>query len=92
MHPSARRLGAVVWPAFLGAAALEMVVFAFVDPAALRSPAGGPLELSASAVYSLGFFAFWVLSAGACGLTLLLGRSKSELDGVPGGAFSGSER
>ncbi|HOL37634.1 MAG TPA: hypothetical protein PLZ50_10715 [Rubrivivax sp.] len=92
MHTLARRLGVVVWPAFLGAAALETVVFAFVDPAALLSPAGGPLALSAGAVYSLGFFAFWVLSAGACGLTLLLGRSKSELDGVPRRALSGSER
>jgi hypothetical protein len=79
--PSAlRRIGSVVWPAFLGAAALEVVVFAFVDPQSLHLPGGGEVPLSPTAIYSLAFFAFWVLVAGACVLTLTLGRGANELN------------
>jgi cytosine/uracil/thiamine/allantoin permease len=80
MHPLLRRIGSVVWPAFLGAGALEMLVFAFVDPDRLRLPGGGELGLSPTALYSVTFFAFWVLMAGACTLTLVLERSATDLN------------
>lgn len=75
-----RQVGSVFWPAFLGASALEAVVFAFVDPLALHSPTGGALALSATAVYSIAFFVFWLLAALTCVLTLVLERGADELN------------
>lgn len=80
-----RRLGSVIWPAFLGAAVLEMLVFAFVDPLHLSLPGSGELELSPIALYSLTFFAFWVVLAGACLLTMTLECSASEINAAASG-------
>lgn len=49
----------ILWPAFLVAGLLEMVVFAMVDPGEMHGPGGAPLGLSAEAVYSLAFLMFW---------------------------------
>lgn len=67
-----RRLAAVLWPAFLAAAVLEMLVFAVVDPAQLHGPGGAVLPLSPQGVYSLAFFAFWAVSALGCAMTAWL--------------------
>lgn len=72
----------VVWPAFLAACLLELVVFAVVDPAALAS-SDRPLGLSAQGVYTLAFFAFWAISAAACALTMLLLKTAAEVNGCP---------
>ena len=86
MQGALRRLGSVVWPAFLGAAVLEILVFAFVDPLHLTLPGSGEIELSATALYSLTFFAFWVVVAGACLLTMKLECSAQEINAADGGA------
>jgi hypothetical protein len=53
---ASRALG-ILWPAFVMAGVLEMLVFAVVDPAVLQDvPA---LGLSRNAVYSMSFFVFW---------------------------------
>jgi hypothetical protein len=57
-----RRWMAVLWPAFLGAGALCGIVFSVVDPHDL-SWFGRPVELSRLAVYTLGFFVFWMVTA-----------------------------
>ncbi len=75
-----RSLGSVIWPAFLGAAALEAVVFAMVDPQQPHLPAGLGREMSPLAVYSVAFFVFWALGAGACALTLMLERSSDAVN------------
>ena len=65
----AKRLMWVVWPAFLVAGVLEMLVFAMVDPQDLHW-AGQPLELSRQGIYTVAFFVFWPgagLTAGAAG-------------------------
>ncbi|MEO7393192.1 MAG: hypothetical protein ABIU58_13530 [Ramlibacter sp.] len=62
----------VAWPAFLAACVLELVVFAVVDPHDLHW-AGRQLDWSRQGVYSLAFFMFWAVSAGAGWLTALLG-------------------
>lgn len=62
----------VLWPAFLAACALEMLVFALVDPTDLAGP-GHALDWSRQAVYTAAFFSFWAVSASACWLTALLG-------------------
>jgi hypothetical protein len=75
------RLAAVVgWPAFIAACALELVVFAFVDPAALHGPGGTALGLSPTAVYSLSFFLFWLVAAAAIVVALRLASSPEEIN------------
>jgi hypothetical protein len=48
----------ILWPAFLIAGVLEMVVFSWVDPALLRL---GHWQPDAQTIYSLAFFVFWGL-------------------------------
>lgn len=80
MKSFARRAASIAWPAFLGAGALEMAVFAFVDPATLSLPGGEALGLSATTVYSLAFLVFWAAAAAACALTWLLTRGADEVN------------
>lgn len=80
MNTWVQRLGIVAWPAFVAAGALEMFVFAFVEPATLRALDGGALELSATAVYSLAFFVFWALVAAACLAVLRLSLRGDEIN------------
>lgn len=62
----------VLWPAFVAAGVLELLVFAHVDPADVHTLAGTPIELSRQAVYTLSFFGFWVVCAAACATSWLL--------------------
>ncbi len=80
-----RRVMAILWPSFLMAGVLEMLVFAMVDPGNLRWFGAAPVELSASAVYSLAFFVFWGVMAIASGLTQLLNLSADDLNRRPPG-------
>lgn len=66
---------AILWPAFLMAGVVEMVVFALVDPQDLHGLAGAPVALSASAVYSLAFFFFWAAFVAAGVMTAALIRT-----------------
>ncbi len=63
----------ILWPAFLMAGVVEMVVFAMVDPQDLHWVGGAPVALSASAIYSLAFFFFWAafVAAGIMMATLI---------------------
>jgi len=72
----------VVWPAFLGACILELVVFALVDPQDLEW-AGQQIAISRQGVYTLGFFVFWAVCMVASGLTALLGTPSAEVNGCP---------
>lgn len=74
-----KRLMWVVWPAFLVAGMLEMLVFAMVDPQNLYW-AGQPLEMSRQGIYTVAFFVFWALTLLACGLTALLAMSPREVN------------
>ena len=78
-----RRWATILWPAFLVAAVLEIAVFAFVDPLTLHTLGGEVLPLSATAVYSIAFLVFWVCTAVACALTVLLDRSADEINARP---------
>jgi hypothetical protein len=75
-----RRAASIAWPAFLGAAVLEIVVFSFVDPGALHLLSGDAVALSETAIYSLAFFVFWAAMAATCALALALGRSADEVN------------
>jgi hypothetical protein len=67
----ARQLMWIVWPAFLAACVLELLVFALVDPLEVHW-SGQALGWSRQAVYTAAFFAFWLASMGACALSTLL--------------------
>ena len=77
MH--AQRWMWIVWPAFLVAGLLEMLVFAFVDPQDLHW-FGQDLDLSRQAIYTLAFFAFWALAMLSSALTTLLGLPSAEVN------------
>ncbi len=72
-----RTWSATVWPAFLAACLLEVVVFAVVDPAELRwsAPGGG------RAIYTLAFFMFWAISLACSGAALWLARAEQGVSG-----------
>jgi hypothetical protein len=72
----------IMWPAFLVAGLLEMLVFAMVDPQDLQW-FGQPVDLSRQAVYTLSFFAFWGVTMLASGLTTLLSLSPFEVNRCP---------
>lgn len=69
----------IVWPAFLAAAVMEMVVFAFVDPMDLQW-SGNSLEWSRQAVYTVAFFVFWALNMLTSIMTCMLARSAFDLN------------
>jgi hypothetical protein len=77
-----QRLMWIVWPAFLMAGVLEMLVFAMVDPQDLQW-FGQPLTMSRQAVYTMAFFAFWVIAIAGGTLTTLLAMSPFELNRCP---------
>lgn len=70
----ARTWGVVLWPAFVAAGLLELLVFAFVDPAALQLPDGSPLALGRTTVYSLAFLLFWGAASAAAATAVWLAR------------------
>jgi hypothetical protein len=74
----AYRVMAIAWPAFLAACLLELLVFAFVDPTELHW-AGQSLARSRQPVYTIAFFAFWLVCMGACALTTLLRIQPADL-------------
>lgn len=78
----AKRWMWIAWPAFLVAGVLEMLVFALVDPADLHW-FGHPLALSRQGVYTLAFFAFWILAMASSALTTLLSMSPFEVNRCP---------
>lgn len=58
MHTRILHAAQILWPAFVMAAILEMLVFAWIDPAQVSLGAWQP---SVQTTYSLAFFAFWGL-------------------------------
>jgi len=69
----------LMWPSFLVACVLEMLVFAVLDPHSLNWM-GQPLDLSRQAVYTLTFFMFWGAIMTACGLTLFLLKPAADVN------------
>jgi len=74
------RAMAILWPAFLMAGVLEMLVFALVDPDTLHWFGGAAVTLAPSAVYTLAFFVFWLVIAVAGALSQLLSMPADDLN------------
>ena len=77
-----KRLMWIAWPAFLVAAVLEMLVFAFIDPNELHW-GGASLGWTREAVYTVSFFLFWALTMVSSGLTTMLSMSPFEVNRCP---------
>lgn len=71
---------AVLWPAFLMAGVLEMIVFSVVDPEQLHGLSGEALGWSATAVYTVAFFVFWAVIGIAGALTEVLDASAEQIN------------
>jgi hypothetical protein len=69
----------IVWPAFLVAGLIELVVFGMFDPEDMHW-FGQQLTLSRQGVYTLSFFVFWVLAMVSSSLTTLLSMSPFEVN------------
>lgn len=66
-----QRMMWVLWPAFLGACVLELVVFALLDPGSLHG-VERQAEASNLAVYTVSFFVFWLICIAVGTLTVSL--------------------
>jgi hypothetical protein len=64
MPRTTRQWITVLWPAFLAASALELLVFAGFDPQDVNL-FGLSLEPESAAVYSITFLLFWLITATA---------------------------
>jgi hypothetical protein len=74
-----QRMMWVVWPSFLMAGVLEMLVFGLVDPGDLQWY-GSPMTVSRQAFYTIAFFAFLSITSISSGLTALLAMPAVEVN------------
>jgi len=70
----AQRLMWIIWPAFLVAGVIELVVFGMFDPDDMQW-FGRQMPLSRQGVYTVSFFVFWALTNVSSSQTLLLANS-----------------
>ena len=76
MSRQSLHLAQILWPAFLIAGVLEMVVVALVDPSGISIGGWAP---DVRTVYSLAFFVFWGLVAMASGIShVMMRQPRSE--------------
>jgi len=68
---NSKLLGAILWPAFLGAAVGAALLFTLVDPAQVAW-LDDRLNVSPLAAYTVGFFGLWLLIAASASLSLWL--------------------
>ena len=81
----------ILWPAFLMAGVLEVLVFAVVDPGELHWFSGASIGWPIEAIYTVTFLIFWAAIATAGALTALLSLESGALnssDGDDGGRGS----
>jgi len=64
------RIVNVLWPAFLMAGVLEILVFGQVDPSELSSLGESGAGWSPKLIYTAAFFVFWAVISVASALTL----------------------
>ena len=77
-----RRSMWIVWPAFLAAGVMEVLIFTFFDPQDMLW-LGQALAWSSTAIYTLSFFVIWAVFLLAGYLMVLLSLSSSELNRRP---------
>ncbi len=72
-----KRVMWILWPSFLVGGVAEGVFFTLFDPMDL-TPLGHTLDLSRTAVYTLGFFMFWAFAAASSALTCYLNQGTAD--------------
>lgn len=77
-----RRAIWILWPAFIVGGLAETLFFTLFDPMDLHL-FGEPAGLSRTAVYSIGFFLFWVFAAASSAFTCFLQRTADEINRCP---------
>ncbi len=75
----AKQIMSVLWPSFLTAGVLEMLVFGLVDPLEAGSLGKYP-EMSRQTVYALGFGVFWLITTVSSALSVWLVSGTAEGD------------
>ena len=75
----AQRIMWIVWPSFLMAGVLEILVFVMVDPQDLHW-FGQAVQLSRQGIYTVAFFAFWLVTMLSSALTALLAIPSLEVN------------
>jgi hypothetical protein len=73
----------ILWPAFLVAGLLEMLVFAVVDPGDLHGFGGAAIAWPRQAIYTVTFLILWAAVAAAAAVTALLMRSSQDMNRGP---------
>ena len=66
--PLVQRIASILWPSFITAGIANSFFFTFFEPDALLYAAGYS-SMSNIAVYSIGFFMFWLLTSSSCVMT-----------------------
>jgi len=74
-----QRMMWILWPAFLMAGVIEMLVFSLADPQELYW-FGHHVELSRQTLYTLSFFAFWLATSISGALSILLSLPPGEVN------------
>jgi len=70
----------VVWPSFLVAGVLAMLVFSAVQPGDMHGLGGLLTQMSPIGVYTIAFFAFWIVAAAGMALALALAAPARQAD------------
>lgn len=76
---NAQRVIWILWPSFIVGGIATVVFFTLFDPRELAL-FGSELSVSRLAVYSIGFFAFWLLAATSSALTCFFQRSATDIN------------
>jgi hypothetical protein len=74
-----QRIMWIVWPSFMMAGVLEILVFAMVDPQDLHR-FGQTVQLSRQGIYTVAFFVFWLVTMLSSALTALLAIPSLEVN------------
>jgi len=69
----------VLWPSFVISGMAETVFFTLFDPMELHL-FGEPVELGRMAIYTIGFFGFWMVAAASSAMTCFLQRPAADIN------------
>jgi hypothetical protein len=74
-----RRAIWILWPSFLVGGIAEAIFFTLFDPMDMHV-LGNAIDLSRTAVYTLGFFVFWFFAAASSAMTCFLQRGADDIN------------
>lgn len=72
----------ILWPSFLMAGVLEVLVFAVVDPGELHWFGGASIDWPMQAIYTVTFLIFWGVISTAGALTALLSLESDNVNSM----------